>query len=209
MEAVLSARLAKDDQEQADKLVQPLLDAEEALLRAAFDEAERASQAVEDGLTEIPEGLALDVDGHPTVDPQKAFDGWLMPRAGTIGYGLGLLGDVLIGALAGAACGRDVPPVHDTTSPYNCGSFMLAIDPEAFIGRERFEERVGFLIDSARSIPPMEGFDRVRLPGERGFIEKEKRRVRGIPVPRRSWDQMMKALAACKLDVGSWADISH
>ncbi len=166
-------------------------------------------QAVEDGLTEIPEGLALDVDGHPTVDPQKAFDGWLMPRAGTIGYGLGLLGDVLIGALAGAACGRDVPPVHDTTSPYNCGSFMLAIDPEAFIGRERFEERVGFLIDSARSIPPMEGFDRVRLPGERGFIEKEKRRVRGIPVPRRSWDQMMKALAACKLDVGSWADISH
>lgn len=161
-------------------------------------------QAVEDDLPEIPEGLALDIDGNPTVDPRLAFDGWLLPKAGPIGYGLGLLADVLIGGLAGAACGRDVPPVHDVTSPYSCGSFMLAIDPDVFIGREQFEERVRFLIDSANSIAPMEGFDRVRLPGERGFEEKEKRRATGIPVTRRNWTQMLEGLMACEVDVSSW-----
>ncbi|MBT5871906.1 MAG: Ldh family oxidoreductase [Candidatus Latescibacteria bacterium] len=161
-------------------------------------------QAVEDELPEIPEGLALDPDGNPTVDPRLAFDGWLLPKAGPIGYGLGLLADVLIGGLAGAACGKDVPPVHDVTSPYSCGAFMLALDPDVFIGREQFEERVRFLIESAASIAPMEGFDRVRLPGERGFEEKEKRRATGIPIARRSWTQMLDGLLACGLDISLW-----
>jgi len=164
-------------------------------------------QAVEDDLPEIPEGLALDIDGNPTIDPQAAFDGWLLPKAGPIGYGLGLLADVMVGALSGAACGQDVPQVQDIDSPYQCGAFMLAIDPGAFIGRERFQERVQYLIDSAQAIPPMDGFDRVRLPGERGFEEKVKRLEEGIPVPYLSWKQMMHALTACAVDVGEWSSV--
>lgn len=161
-------------------------------------------QAVEDGLTRIPEGLALDREGNPTTDPQAAFDGWLLPKAGPVGYGLGLLADVLIGALSGSNCGKDVPPVTNIDAPYGCGSFMLAIDPGAFIRLERYTERVEFLIDSARAIPPAEGFDRVRLPGERGFEEKARRLKEGIPVRRVSWERMMDALERCGLDVARW-----
>jgi ureidoglycolate dehydrogenase (NAD+) len=121
-----------------------------------------------------------------------------------MGYGLGLLADVLVGALSGTRCGRDVPPVQDLVSPYGCGSFMLAIDPAAFIGLDRFFERVAFLIDSAHAIPPAAGFDRVRVPGERGAEEKERRRLHGIPVRRRSWTQMLDALEGCGLDVARW-----
>lgn len=163
-------------------------------------------QAVEDGLPSIPEGLALDRDGNPTTDPQAAFEGWLLPKGGPIGYGLGLLADILIGGLSGSNCGKDVPPVEDTHSPYSCGSFMLAIDPEVFIGMDRFTERVEFLIESAQAIPPAKGVDRVRLPGERGFEEKI-RRMQGIPVRRRSWDQMLDALEKCEVDVGRWREM--
>lgn len=166
-------------------------------------------QAVEDRLPSIPEGLALDSAGNPTTDPHAAFDGWLLPKAGPIGYGLGLLADVLVGALSGSACGRDVPPVSDVRSPYGCGAFMLALDPEAFIGLDRFTERVEFLITSARAIPPVEGVDRVRLPGERGFEEKARREKGGIPISRRSWAQMLDALTACEVNVDRWRALSN
>lgn len=161
-------------------------------------------QAVEDQAPSIPGNLALDRDGNPTTDPRAAFDGWLLPKGGTMGYGLALLADVLVGALSGSCCGPDVPPVQDIESPYCCGSFILVIDPEAFIGLEVFLRRVGFLIESAQAIQPADGFDRVRIPGERGEEEKERRRREGIPMRRRSWEQMLQALEACDVDVAQW-----
>ena len=121
-----------------------------------------------------------------------------------MGYGLGLLADVLVGALAGSCCGPDVPPVQDIYSPYGCGSFFLVIDPDAFIGRERFLQRVDFLIDSAHSVPPMEGVDQVRVPGERGDLEKERRRIEGIPIRRLSWHNLLSSLEACDISVSNW-----
>ena len=161
-------------------------------------------QAVEDGLPSIPEGVALDRSGSPTTNPQDAFDGWLLPKGGPMGYGLGLLADVLVGALADSCCGPDVPPVQDIQSPYGCGSFFLVIDPDAFAGRERFLQRVDFLIDSAHSVPPMDGFDPVRVPGERGELEKERRRIDGIPIRRLTWNKMLSSLENCDVDTSGW-----
>ena len=163
-------------------------------------------QAVESGLPSIPEGVALDRSGNPTTNPQAAFDGWLLPKGGAMGYGLGLLADVLVGALADSCCGPDVPPVQEIHSPYGCGSFFLVIDPDAFAGRERFLQRVDFLIDSAHSVPPMEGIDRVRVPGERGEMEKEKRRIDGIPIRRLTWNKMLSSLEDCDVDTSKWRD---
>ena len=161
-------------------------------------------QAMEDQLPHIAEGLALDKEGHPTTDPKTAFDGWLLPKGGTMGYGLALLADVLVGGLSGSCCGPDVPPVQDIASPYGCGSFILVIDPEAFIGLELFLKRVGFLMESAQAIPPADGFDKVRIPGARGEEEKAQRQREGIPMRRRSWEQMLHALEACKVDMARW-----
>lgn len=152
----------------------------------------------------IPPGVALDREGRPTTDAAAALEGWLLPVGGVIGYGFGLLVDVLVGALSGSCCGKDVPPVSDLTSPYGCGFFALALDPSCFAGGEKFRERVDFLIRSVRACPPAEGTEGVRLPGRRGNAEQERRLREGIPFEGKGWRRLMESLTACGLNVAPW-----
>ena len=154
----------------------------------------------------IPEGVGVTREGDPTNDPKAALAGWLLPVAGPIGYGLGLLVDVLSGALGGCACGPEVPPVTDLTSPYGTSFFLLALDPARFVPYEVFQERVNFLIRSARQIPPQEGFTAVRVPGERGFREKEERLREGIPFPEKEWPRLLRDLEELGVEVGAWRE---
>ena len=151
-----------------------------------------------------PAGIALDRDGRPTTDAAAAWEGWLLPVGGVIGYGFGLLVDVLVGALSGSCCGKDVPPVSDLTSPYGCGFFALALDPSRFAGADRFRERVDFLTRSVRACPPVDGTDGVRLPGHRGIGERERRLREGIPFEAKGWQRLMEDLTACGLNVARW-----
>lgn len=130
----------------------------------------------------IPEGWALDRAGNPTRDPKEALQGFLVPMAGHKGYGLGLIVDVLTGALAGSFCGKEVPPLDDLTTPYGASFFMLALDPGCFAGNDIFTEKVDTLIEDCITCPPMDGFERVYFPGQLEAIEEEKRRKTGIPV---------------------------
>ena len=100
-----------------------------------------------------------------------------------------------------------MPPVSDIISPYGCGFFAVAIDPARFVPLEQFKERVDFLIRSARSCPPAEGFDRVILPGQRAFEEKERRLAQGIPIPEISWRKLLDDLTACDLEVAQWRSL--
>ena len=168
--------------------------------------AARIHQALDEGRP-LNEGVALDAQGEATTDPQTALQGWLLPVGGTIGYGLGLLADLLSGGLTGGPCGKDVPPVTDMTGPYGCGFFALAIDPECFGGRDVFAERCSFLVDSARAVPPAAGFDQVRVPGDRAGAEQEHRLSTGIPFAARRWQAILDRLAACDVDVEGWRSL--
>lgn len=162
----------------------------------------RAKEACEP----IPPGVALDREGSPTTDAAAAWEGWLMPVGGVIGYGFGLLVDVLVGALAGSCCGKDVPPVSDLVSPYGCGFFALALDPSRFGGAKRFGERVDFLVKSIRNCPPAEGTAEVRVPGHRGNAEKKRRLRQGIPVEGTAWRRLRRDLTDCGLSPEGWPE---
>ena len=142
----------------------------------------------------IPEGWALDRDGDPTIDPEKALEGILLPMAGHKGYGLALIVDALTGALAGSYCGKDVPPLKDLTTPYGCSSFMLALDPDCFAGIDVFKEKVDRLIEDCITCPPMDGFERVYYPGELEAAEEEKRTKTGIPVQNAVRERFLRSL---------------
>ncbi len=51
----------------------------------------------------LPEGVALDVSGRPTVDPAEAIAGIMVPMGGHRGYGLAVMWEVLTGVLAGGS----------------------------------------------------------------------------------------------------------
>lgn len=145
----------------------------------------RVKLARERGETLSP-GLALDADGRPTLDPDAALEGLLLPAAGHKGYGLALMWEVLTGILAGLAFGPDVGRPEDVATPNQIAGFMLTIDPAAFLPPDRLTARVDALIDQVHAVPKARGVDRVYAPGERGSLLAAQREQHGIPLsPRR------------------------
>ena len=132
-----------------------------------------------------------------------------MPAAGAFSYGLGLLVDILCGGLSAGPCGIDVPPVTNLAVPYGCSFFVLAINPAHFGGSQRLAERCGFLMQSARASRPAEGFDRVRVPGQRGHEEKQRRLAKGIPITQKRWLALLDRLEAAGIKAGEWRAVGE
>lgn len=144
----------------------------------------------------IPEGWALDSDGNPTCDPKNAKT--LLPFAGPRGYGLAFLSSVLAGPLVGARM-----PIHKTWSVAADGSehFFYAIDISKFVDLDTFYAELDSSTAEIRAVPPLEGFDRVRLPGELEAERSQSWSRDGIPLHRDHVAQLEKTAKAMKLDV--------
>lgn len=81
--------------------------------------------------TLLPEGSAVDVDGHPTKDPEAALAGALLPFGGYKGANIALLVE-LLSSMAGGHWSMDAP-AWDTGSQHpSAGMFVLAVDHNAF-----------------------------------------------------------------------------
>jgi LDH2 family malate/lactate/ureidoglycolate dehydrogenase len=120
--------------------------------------------------------VALDASGRPTTDPAAALAGMLLPSGGHKGYALSVFWEVLTGALADA-----IAPTSNEDE-HHAAQFVLAIDPRASVGAERFAESVDALIDRIHESPPADGVERVYAPGERGYLTAAERRTSGIPL---------------------------
>ena len=99
----------------------------------------------------IPVGWAVDAEGNDTTDPKKALEGSLVSAGGYKGYGLGLMVEVLAGALTGSLLSTEIPPLKAPEGPHHdIGQFYLVIDPASFAG-DGFWERldaIGAAVDA-------------------------------------------------------------
>jgi uncharacterized oxidoreductase len=135
----------------------------------------------------IPEGWVLNADGQPTTNPGDLYEGGtLLPlggREGHKGYGLSIVVDLLGGALSGAGCGT-------LTDKVGNGLFVQVTNPDAFIGREEFYDRVDEFIANLKSSPCREGIDGILLPGEPEQRVAEARGKTGIEIDDTTWAQV-------------------
>jgi LDH2 family malate/lactate/ureidoglycolate dehydrogenase len=142
----------------------------------------------------LPAGWCLDKDGNETDDAAKA---WIMfPAGGTRGYGLALVAGLLTGALSG---GQFASRRHRYDPASDSEHSFMAVAIEHFVSRDQFLDEVDEAITACRRTAPLEGFDRVRVPGEPEWEKEQKWRAEGIPLHR----DHLKRLAevAQKLDV--------
>ncbi|MGZ5089732.1 MAG: Ldh family oxidoreductase [Burkholderiales bacterium] len=115
----------------------------------------------------LPEGVAVDPQGNPTVDPAAALEGAFLPWGGHRGSGLSLAIQ-LLGILAGSA------PVIDDVSNY--GLFFLVIDPDILMPAAQYKARVSELRRTIAANRPMPGMPQVRVPGD-GSLQRRKERL--------------------------------
>ena len=109
----------------------------------------------------IPEGWALDADGHPTADSKAALAGTMVPLGDAKGTALALMVEIMCAGLTGANYAYEATTYFDAAgAPPNTGQVLVAIDPDAFgpgIAVERFAEMAA----------AVEGEPGARLPGRR------------------------------------------
>ena len=78
----------------------------------------------------IPEGWALDKNGNPTVDPDAALAGSLVPMGGYKGWGFGLMAELLAAGMTGGVVSREVKPLKAPEGlPHDLGQYYILIDP--------------------------------------------------------------------------------
>jgi LDH2 family malate/lactate/ureidoglycolate dehydrogenase len=135
----------------------------------------------------IPDTWALTPDGRRTTNPSEAMDGPVLPIGEYKGYGLSLVTDVLTGVMTGALFGLQV---FQDDSNHDVGHLMVAINPESFMSRSEFEQRLEQLIDEVKSAEPIDPDRPVMLPGEAEFRRLEQRKRDGIPVARDTVEQL-------------------
>jgi LDH2 family malate/lactate/ureidoglycolate dehydrogenase len=109
------------------------------------------------------------------------------------GFALGVMVDVLSGALSSAGCS------HSSTCRVGNALFLNVIDIEKFLPREEFLEHVDILQKHIKASPPAPGFQEVLMPGEPEQREEERRLREGIYVDDETWRQF--ALCAESLGV--------
>jgi LDH2 family malate/lactate/ureidoglycolate dehydrogenase len=123
----------------------------------------------------LPSGVAFDGDGNPTVDGRAAAMGGVSAFGGHKGYGLAFAIQAL-GLLAGATIPRG--QVQDY------GFLFFVVDPGAMLPGNPFAAQMSQLVKAIQATPRRPGVEEIRIPSQRAFRERERRRAEGILVDR-------------------------
>jgi L-2-hydroxycarboxylate dehydrogenase (NAD+) len=162
-----------------------------ATCAAAYGKIEMAQRRGES----IPDGWAIDRDGHATTDPQAMMDGGaLLPlgsdreRSGHKGYALAAMVDILSAVLSGANWGPFAPPfalrqeIPSRAVGAGIGHFFGALRIDAFIDPDEFKRQVDDWIRTFRATRPAPGTDGPLIPGDPERANEAERHVTGIPL---------------------------
>jgi len=147
---------------------------------------------------QVPPNCIVDSKGLPTTDPKVFYaspPGSILSIAGHKGYGLGIVAEVLAGALTGGGC----------SNPANAnrlanGMFSIILDQNAFQPEAEFAAEIRRFIDWVKCAETTTPDGEILMPGE---IEARNRRQRvrdGIELDETTWGQLVA--------VGSSVDVS-
>ena len=141
----------------------------------------------------LPEGVAYDAAGQPTIDPAAALGGAFVNWGGAKGSGLGMVVQ-LLGIMAGS-----------TTIPRELEGFgflIVAMNPEVLCPDENFAARAAEYAQWLRSARPLDPDAPVRLPFERSACDRAERLQAG-------WIEVPEAIHAELLALAAAPGVTH
>ena len=138
---------------------------------------------------QCPDGWLVDADGNPSNDPNLDLSGGgggLLPLgspvAGHKGSGLAFMLGILATVLSGQGAGGE-------------GLLVMTIDPDPFTSIEALKSEVDAYVDYLNESPAAPGVDRVLVPGERSYLETQRRTREGVYVEQNTWDEIVDLAA--------------
>ena len=130
----------------------------------------------------IPDGWAVDPNGYPTTDPERALAGAMLPFGGPKGSAISFIIDIMCGVLTGASFGTHINTLEDLSTVQNVGHVLAAVRTDLFVSDGEFRERMDAILKMLKGAPPAPGAARVLAPGEIELENEARARARGIEV---------------------------
>ena len=129
----------------------------------------------------IPEGVALDKFGNPTIDAKKALQGVQLPIAGFRGSGLAWMVDILSGVLTGGNhAGRVKDPFDDFSGPQNIGHLFITFKTNLFV--KDYNIRIKDNIKRIKILPKIKGIKEIVYPGQNKYKRFKKNLKKEIKI---------------------------
>lgn len=143
----------------------------------------------------VPPGRLIDHEGRPTDDPRYVVIdplGALMPFGEHKGSGMGLICELLGGALAGGGTWhREYQGERRVLN----GMLSILINPEKLGTGDVFASETSAFLKWLQQTPVAPGFDKVRVAGDPEREMRAKRRAEGVPVDTTTWAEILAAAA--------------
>lgn len=143
----------------------------------------------------LPDGWVLNDKGESVNDAAEAMEwifkqslGGLSPLGGTHemgshkGYGLAMMAQILGGTLAAATFPATFHTRRKGGDPDNVGHFMMALNPQAFIPKQDFEQDLAGNLAYLRSMQPTEPSVPVQVAGDPETRCAQQRHQAGVPL---------------------------
>jgi ureidoglycolate dehydrogenase (NAD+) len=141
----------------------------------------------------IPEGWALDKDGNPTTDPEKAA--LPLPLGGPKGSGLALMIECIASLVTANPLIAETLENTPEGQKHRQNAFLIAIDIAAFGALDLFAASLERTIADLKALPRQEEVDEILMPGERGARALARRWSTGITIPAATWQGIAQVAA--------------
>ncbi len=130
----------------------------------------------------IPQGVALDKFGMPTIDAKKALAGVQLPIAGFRGSGLAWMVDILSGVLTGGNhAGKVKDPFDDFSGPQNIGHLFITFKANLF--QKNYNQRIKENIKIIKGLPKVKGVKEIMYPGQNKYKRFKENSKKEINIP--------------------------
>jgi LDH2 family malate/lactate/ureidoglycolate dehydrogenase len=132
----------------------------------------------------LPEGVAIDAEGHPTTDPALARLGAVLSFGGPRGQAYKGFALALAMTALGVTAGSGDDPDH-------AGYFLMAIRPDVLQPLDTYRDELAALVARIRATEKQPGVDVIRIPSERAFRERARALREGIEIDRAIHDALV------------------
>jgi hydroxycarboxylate dehydrogenase B len=149
----------------------------------------------------VPDNSIIDAEGKPTNDPRVFYadpPGAILPVGGHKGFGLGVMVEMLAGALTGGGCSRTGVPRLEQAM------FTITIDPLKFQNEDTFANEVRQYIDFVKSSRTVTPDGEILMPGEPEELTRFARTARGIELDDMTWGQITQVAETLKVPVSDY-----
>ena len=137
----------------------------------------------------VPEGCIIDSAGRPTCDPGVFYGdppGAILPFGGYKGYGLGIVAEILAGALTGSGC------TTPGKTQLEQGMLSIILDPAAFGVRDEFPTEAHRFIEFVKSSEKVSPDAEILVPGDVERRNRKERTANGIELDEKTWGQLVE-----------------